>query len=135
LHSLLISSSLLQGLNTVKPPVRRGSVMLPFIADEDNTILRHLKGGQFFNPLSQGFRKLSPFFPLSLAGRLSMVLQFSWYRKVGPPVEEITDTTTRINAEMVGDVDEIIQWPIGSLYGQQHVRKTVYTVSIYIRLN
>ncbi|PMD34555.1 hypothetical protein L207DRAFT_570252 [Hyaloscypha variabilis F] len=118
---------LLQGLNAIKPQIRRGNVMLPFIADEENTILQHLKGRQFFNPLSVVRRKRNPVYP-SLVKRCSMVLQFSWYRKVDPPLEEIMDAKAGMDAEKLVAMDETIQWHIGSLYGQQHVQKTVYTV-------
>ena len=108
--------------------------MLPFMADEDNTILRHLKGGQFFKPLSPAISKSNPSFQ-SFVHRWITVFQFSWYRQVGPPVEKTMDAIARINAEKLEDVIETIQWPIGSLYGQQHARKTVYTVSFCIYLN
>lgn len=104
------------------------------MADEDDTILQHLKGGQFFKPLSPADEKWLLRFP-SLAGRSITVLQFSWYRKMDPPEEEVIDAPARINTEQIGSANRTIQWQVGSLYDQQHVQKTVYTASFYIRLD
>jgi hypothetical protein len=103
------------------------------MADQDNVILEHLKGGQFFKPLSEADAKFCPAF-LSAARRSIMVLQFSWYRKVpSTPLGKTTDAADGINGEKIEVVDPTIQWRVGNLYGQQRVQKIAYTASIYIR--
>jgi len=102
------------------------------MADQDDIILGHLKGGQFFKPLSEGVIKLAHGFPLA-ARRSIMALQFSWYRRVPwTPLGEITDAADGINGEKIKVVSRTIQWRVGNLYGKQRVQKTTYTASIYI---